>query len=100
MGAHPTLSQEHARAWGWKVISLATGAAAGVAAERIVTAVWKVAAPGPPPADDADRRTPWVQALLWGAAVGLGAGVARVVAHRSAAVAWEAATNEPPPLAT
>ena len=29
--------------------------------------------------------------------IGLGAGVARVVAHRGAAVVWEAATNETPP---
>jgi hypothetical protein len=100
MRATPELNEANARAWGWKAVSMLTGAAAGAAAERAVSAVWRLAAPDPPPSDDADRSIPWGQALAWGAAVGLGAGLARVVAHRSAAVAWEAATSEAPPLST
>jgi hypothetical protein len=100
MRAVPAMTEKNARAWGWKAVSLASGAAAGMAAERIVSVVWKLVAPTPPPPDDADRSIPWAQAVAWGAAVGLGAGVARVVAHRSAAVAWEAATSEPPPVTT
>jgi hypothetical protein len=100
MRAAPELSEQNARALGWKAVSLISGAAAGMAAERIMSAVWKLVAPTPPPPDDADRSIPWAQAVAWGAAVGVGAGVARVVAHRSAAVAWEAATSEPPPVAS
>jgi hypothetical protein len=100
MRAVPDLSSERRRRYGWKLVNLATGALAGFAAERLVSVLWRLVAPAPPPSDDADRRVPWGPALGWGAAVGLGAGVARVVAHRSAAAAWEAATNEAPPIDT
>jgi hypothetical protein len=81
----------------WKAVSLAMGAAAGALVEQVLSRVWRQTASQEPPTNPADRRRSWNEALLWGAAIGLGAGVARVVANRSAAVVWEAATNETPP---
>ena len=81
----------------WKVISLGLGAAAGIAAERLVTFMWKLVAHHAPPTDAADRRNPWPETIAWAAAVGVGAGVARAIANRSASAVWEVATNDTPP---
>jgi hypothetical protein len=81
----------------WKVVSLVVGAAAGFAAERLVTVVWRLVARQAPPTNPADRRHSWPETVAWAAAVGVGAAVARAVADRSASAVWEAATNEPPP---
>ena len=37
---------------------------------------------------------------VWVTAIGVGASVARVVAQRGAAKAWERATGDPPPIVT
>jgi hypothetical protein len=81
----------------WKLVSLGVGTAAGFAAERVVAAGWTLIARQGPPSDTADRRRPWLETVAWAAAVGIGAGVARAVANRSAAAVWEAATNDTPP---
>jgi hypothetical protein len=48
------------------------------------------------------RRQVWQvrDALTWATALGVGAAVARVVAQRGAAAAWERATGNPPPIET
>jgi len=81
----------------WKVITLAVGAAAGMAAERVLRTGWAMMTHQPAPTDSADRRHSWVEAVTWATTVGIGAGIARVAANRSAAAVWEAATNETPP---
>ncbi len=50
-----------------------------------------------PPTNPAARSVPWRDALIWAISVAAGAAVARVVAERGAATAWEAATGSPPP---
>ncbi len=89
--------REAKQAIAWKAVSLATGAAAGALVQQVLSRIWRQTASQDPPTNPADRARSWKEALLWGAAIGLGAGVARVVASRSAAVVWEAATNETPP---
>ena len=84
----------------WKAVSLGTGAAAGALVEQLLSRVWRQTASQDPPTNPADRRRSWNEAILLGAAIGLGAGIARVVASRSAAAVWEAATNETPPGVT
>jgi hypothetical protein len=81
----------------WKLVSLAVGGAAGIVAERLVSAGWKLVARDAPPANPADRRHSWLETVAWAAAIGVGAGIARAVANRSASAVWEAATSEPPP---
>lgn len=79
----------------WKAVSLLTGALAAIAVRNLLSAVW----PGrhQPPLNPADRRISWTDAMVWGVASGIGAGVARVVSKRTAAKAWERATGNPPP---
>ena len=79
----------------WKALSLLTGALAAIAVRSLLSVVW----PGrhQPPLNPADRRISWTDAMVWGVASGIGAGVARVVSKRTAAKAWERATGNPPP---
>jgi hypothetical protein len=81
----------------WKAITMAAGAGAGVVAERVLTVAWDKSVGHGPPKNPADRRTSWPEAILWGVATGIGFGIARVVANRSAAAVWELATDEAPP---
>jgi hypothetical protein len=82
--------------YGWKVITLGSGALAGLVTQRLLEATWKTARSDTPPVP-ADRRSSWADALSWAVATGVGAGVARLVAIRTAATVWEATVHEPPP---
>lgn len=81
----------------WKIVTLASGTAAGLVTERVLVVVWDKAFSRIAPTNIADRRTSWAAALSWAVATGVGVGVARLVANRSAAAVWEAATDEVPP---
>ena len=81
----------------WKAVSLAAGAAAALVTRRALAMVWNRFATSPAPEQIADRRVPWVPALSWAVATGVGVSVMNVVAQRSAATVWEAATHEAPP---
>jgi hypothetical protein len=70
---------------------------AGLVTRQVMTSTWKAVAGREPPENPADRRTSWPEALTWAVAVGVGVGVARLVATRASAAVWEAATHEPPP---
>ena len=82
---------------GWKVVTLGSGAVVGLATQRILETAWKALHGATPPPMPADRRSSWVDALSWAIATGVGVGVARLLAIRTAAVMWEATTHEPPP---
>ena len=79
----------------WTALSVGTGALAAIGTRKIVAAVW----PGrhQPPLNPADRRIDWREAVMWAVASGIGAGLARVVAKRTAATGWERAFGETPP---
>jgi hypothetical protein len=82
---------------GWRAISYLAGAVAGFATQRMLELAWKQLRRGAPPPAAANRRSSWVEALSWAVATGVGMGVTRLLAIRSAAVVWEAATHELPP---
>jgi len=82
---------------GWRAISCLAGAVAGLIAQRTLEPVWRGLRRGMPPPATADRRSSWVEALSWAIATGVGMGVTRLLAVRSAAAVWEAATHELPP---
>ena len=88
---------EQARKLACTGTSLAVGTLAGLAVEKLLALAWRRFTDADEPGNVADRRRSSVEALAWGAAFGLGAGLARVVANRSAARIWQAATNETPP---
>jgi hypothetical protein len=83
--------------YGWKAVTLGLGALAGLATQRVLEAVWKGWRGSTPPKIPADRRSPWPDALTWAVATGVGVGLARLLAIRTAAAVWEAAAHEPPP---
>lgn len=64
---------------------LASGAAvlAAVAARRGLKAIWKQTKGTEPPEDPSAPGVTWRDALLWGAAAGALAGIARVVGRRT-----------------
>jgi hypothetical protein len=81
----------------WKAISYGVGGLAGLVTQRLLNGAWKGLGhdSGPPVA--ADRRSSWAEALSWAVATGVGMGVSRLLAIRTAAVVWEATTHERPP---
>jgi hypothetical protein len=81
----------------WRVIALGAGTAAAGAVRAIATAAWRTTRHEDPPTNPAARGVRWRDALIWAISVAAGAAVARVVAERGAASAWEAATGSPPP---
>ncbi len=83
--------------YGWKAVSVGLGALAGFGTQRLLEVIWKALRGSTPPKVPADRRTSWVDALTWAVATGVGVGVARLMAVRTAAAVWEAAVHEPPP---
>jgi hypothetical protein len=83
--------------YGWKAVTVGLGALTGVVTQRGLEVIWKALRGSAPPKVTADRRSSWADALSWAVATGVGVGVARLLALRSAAVLWEAAVHEPPP---
>jgi hypothetical protein len=80
---------------GWWGFSYGAGALAGLASHRILEASWKACRHTSTPVP-ADRRSSWTEALSWAVATGVGMGISRLLAIRTAAVIWEVATNQPP----
>lgn len=81
----------------WKALSLAIGAATGFVVKQAATAAWRAARHGDdPPSSPAAKNVPLLEAMIWAASAALGAAIARVLAERGAARAWEAATGSPP----
>jgi hypothetical protein len=83
--------------YGWKLITIALGALVGLVTQRLIEMPRKLVGGSTTPKVLADRRSPWLDAVSWAAASGVGVGVARLVAIRAAAGIWEAAVHEPPP---
>ena len=80
----------------WKVASGGAGLLAGLGARALVGRVRRATGPdeeGSP----TDPRIPWATAIGWTVATAVAVGVARVLAVRGAARAWEVATDEAPP---
>lgn len=83
--------------YGWKAIAVGTGALTGLATQRVIELVWTAVRGSTPPKVAADRSSSWPEAVSWAVATGIGVGVARLLAVRTAAVLWEAAVHAPPP---
>lgn len=81
----------------WKAVSFGAGAIAALVTRRALALAWNQVAHAPAPQQSADRRVAWKPALSWAVATGVGVSVMNLVAQRSAATVWEAATHETPP---
>ena len=69
---------------GWKGLNYTLGALAGLITHRLLESAWKGLRDASPPVA-ADRRSPWPEALGWAVATGVGMGVSRLLAIRTAA---------------
>lgn len=81
----------------WKIAATGSGILAGVLTRKVIVASWKAAKGTNPPTNPAARETQWSEALIWTIATSIGVGIARLVATRGAAGAWEKATGALPP---
>ena len=84
----------------WQGVAATTGALAAIAVRRVAVTTWRTTKHEDPPENPVARDVSWPDALTWAIAVAIGAAVARVVAQRGAAAAWERATGEAVPLPT
>ncbi len=81
----------------WKALSWTAAVGAAWAGRKAATALWSEVAETEPPVNPADRSVSWAEAAGWATIAGLTAAVARVLARRGAAAAWEGVTGEQPP---
>src|SRR4051812_26797385 len=81
----------------WRMVALASGAAAGAVTQMGLRALWRRAWRAEPPGAGGHERSQWGDALVWAAASGVAGGVAKIVGERGGAEVWRAATGEYPP---
>ena len=82
----------------WRIIGTGSALLAGIAANKVVEAVWKKAGRDAV-IDPRDPRTPWRDAVMFAALTGLAVGAARVVVTRKAAEYYaKSAGHLPPPM--
>jgi len=86
-----------AKGYIWKALTIGLGAAVGFGTQRLLEVFWKALRGSTPPKVAADRTSAYPDAIGWAVAAGIGVGVARLLAIRTAAGLWEAAVHEPPP---
>jgi hypothetical protein len=82
----------------WKLAAVGSGVIAGIVVRKVLMTGWKATHKGhTPPTNPANRDTQWSEALTWTLATSIGVGIARLVATRGAAGAWEKFTGNLPP---
>jgi hypothetical protein len=81
----------------WSLFATGAAAAAAVIAHGVLEKTWKQVRRKDPPLNPAAPRVTWGEALSWGAAAGIVAGLSRVVARRSAVAAWSRMFGHLPP---
>jgi hypothetical protein len=86
--------------WAWQGVAAASGTLAAVAVRQAAVRTWRTTKHEDPPENPAAGDVSWTDALTWAIAVAVGAAVARVIAQRGAAAAWQRATGDPPPIDT
>lgn len=82
---------------GWKVVGVGSGLVAAKASRSVLDKGWAATKGGEPPRNPAAPGTSWPDALQWAVASGVAVAVARLVATRGAAGAWQRTTGHLPP---
>jgi hypothetical protein len=80
----------------WKIIGTGSAVLAGAAAQKGLTAAWKLATGDDPPTVPEDPETSWADAIAWAVISGAVLGVVRLVATRRAAHYYMRSTGELP----
>jgi len=79
-----------------KAYAAVAAVVAGVAARKVVKAVWSKAAGKPPPDEPESPDVHWAEAIGWSALSGTAVAIARLVATRHAAGQWQRAAAATP----
>ena len=80
----------------WRVIGTGSAVLAAAAAQKGLTAAWKLATGDDPPTIPEDPETSWRDAIVWAVLSGAVLGLARLVATRRAAHYYMRSTGELP----
>lgn len=81
----------------WKVVGVGSGLVAAKVGRAALDKGWAKTKGGEPPRNPAARDTTWSEAAQWAVASGVAVAVARLLAARGAASAWEKTTGHLPP---
>ena len=82
---------------GWKVIGITSGLLAARTSKAVLEKTWTKTKGTEPPRNPAAPGTTWTEAISWAVASGVAVGIARLVATRGAAQAWQKTTGSLPP---
>jgi Protein of unknown function (DUF4235) len=80
----------------WRVIGTGSAVLAAAAAQKALSAAWKLATGDDPPTVPEDPETEWAEAIAWAALSGAVLGLARLLATRRAAQYYIKSTGELP----
>ena len=72
----------------WKIYAGAVGAVTTIAAQKLITQIWKMAVGDEPP-EPGDPDTPLHLALSWAVATGIGVGLVQLMTSRFTARQWQ-----------
>jgi Protein of unknown function (DUF4235) len=84
----------------WRGVSWISGFLCALVVKKLLRASYRAVRKDTDPAtafDPTKAGFSWSDALLWGAAAGIGLVMARIVGDRLAALGWQAATHSPAP---
>lgn len=81
----------------WAAVAAGAAMIGGAAVRQALHQAWKLARDEDPPLDPSSRDVEWRDAIIWTLATGVGIGLGRLIARRSAAAWWERITGEAPP---
>lgn len=82
---------------GWKFVGISSGLLAAKVARSALDKGWARTRGGEPPRNPAARGTSWSEAVSWAVASGIAVALAKLLAARGAASAWERTTGALPP---
>ena len=80
----------------WRIIGTGSTVLAAAAAQKGLSAAWKVATGDDPPTIPEDPETTWTEAIAWAVLSGAVLGLARLIATRRAARFYMRSTGELP----
>lgn len=81
----------------WKLVGILAGLFAARTSRSVLDRVWARTKGGEPPRNPAAPGTTWSEAVTWAIASGVALGLARMLATRGAASAWQKGTGHLPP---
>ena len=87
---------DHMGSLAWRIIGTGSAVLAAAAAQKGLSAVWKLATGDDPPTIPEDPETSWADAIAWAVVSGAVIGLARLVATRRAAHYYMRSTGELP----